>query len=83
MAENEENNQETAAAPGIDQPGGPQFALQRIYLKDASFESPRSPLCFRVSGSRRSTSTLRREIRNFRTMCGSGFGVDGRGYPGR
>ena len=25
---------------------GPQFMLQRIYLKDASFESPRSPLVF-------------------------------------
>ena len=46
MAENEENNQETAAAPGIDQPGGPQFALQRIYMKDSSFESPRSPVVF-------------------------------------
>ncbi len=46
MAENEENKQETAAAPGIDQSGGPQFALQRIYLKDSSFESPRSPVVF-------------------------------------
>jgi len=25
---------------------GPQFSLQRIYLKDLSFESPRSPLVF-------------------------------------
>jgi preprotein translocase subunit SecB len=44
MAENEENNQETAATS--DQPQGPQFALQRIYLKDSSFESPRSPAVF-------------------------------------
>lgn len=43
MAENEENTQETAAAP---QQEGPQFALQRIYLKDSSFESPRSPAVF-------------------------------------
>lgn len=43
MAENEENNQAAAAA---EQPEGPQFALQRIYLKDSSFESPRSPVIF-------------------------------------
>ena len=43
MAENEGNTQETAAA---EQPAGPQFALQRIYLKDSSFESPGSPAVF-------------------------------------
>ena len=26
---------------------GPKFALQRIYIKDASFESPKAPDCFR------------------------------------
>lgn len=46
MAE-EENNTEQAAAPAEGaQPEGPQFALQRIYLKDCSFESPRSPKVF-------------------------------------
>jgi preprotein translocase subunit SecB len=30
-----------------EQDAGAQFALQRIYLKDASFESPRSPGSFR------------------------------------
>jgi len=45
MAENDENNQ-AAAAAGQEQPTGPQFALQRIYLKDSSFESPRSPAVF-------------------------------------
>lgn len=45
MAENDANNQ--AAAPaGSEEATGPQFALQRIYLKDASFESPRSPAVF-------------------------------------
>ena len=45
MAENENNN--PAAAPQAAQAAtGPQFALQRIYLKDSSFESPRSPLVF-------------------------------------
>ena len=47
MADNEENTQNNSEA-GADaqQEAGPQFALQRIYLKDASFESPRSPLVF-------------------------------------
>lgn len=46
MAENEGNNPETAAAPVADQAEGPQFAVQRLYLKDSSFESPRSPAVF-------------------------------------
>jgi preprotein translocase subunit SecB len=44
MAENEQTNEKAAAA--TDKPEGPQFALQRIYLKDSSFESPRSPAVF-------------------------------------
>lgn len=52
MAENEENPTAAAAAPqGTNQATGPQFALQRIYLKDSSFESPRSPLIFQVKWS--------------------------------
>lgn len=43
MAENENNQDNTAA---VNEPQGPVFALQRIYLKDASFESPRSPNVF-------------------------------------
>ena len=59
MAENETNEQneqnggaaadapEQAAQPqGQADPNAPQFALQRIYLKDFSFESPRSPGVF-------------------------------------
>lgn len=59
MAENEQNeqgeqNEQTTAAPeqaAAQQqpqadPNAPQFALQRIYLKDFSFESPRSPGVF-------------------------------------
>lgn len=42
----EENTENTEAAPATDQPQGPGFALQRLYLKDASFESPRSPQVF-------------------------------------
>ena len=44
MAEND-NNQNGAAQAA--QPKGPMFALQRIYLKDCSFESPKSPDVFR------------------------------------
>ncbi len=57
MAENESNeqgeqNQQTGAPQQAAQqqpqqdPNAPQFALQRIYLKDFSFESPRSPGIF-------------------------------------
>lgn len=46
MAENENNEQAAAPQQAGDQAQGPQFALQRIYLKDSSFESPRSPLVF-------------------------------------
>ena len=46
MADNEENQQPNEQAAADQQSAAPQFALQRIYLKDASFESPRSPLVF-------------------------------------
>ncbi len=46
MADTEDTNPDATAAPANDQPEGPQFALQRIYLKDSSFESPRSPTVF-------------------------------------
>jgi len=50
MAENQDTTQ--TVPPGSNSQGqpqgqsGPQFALQRIYLKDSSFESPRSPAAF-------------------------------------
>lgn len=37
-----ENDQAAAA----EQPQGPQFSIQRIYVKDVSFESPNSPQVF-------------------------------------
>ncbi len=46
MAENEGNTPEAAGAQVADQREGPKFAVQRIYLKDCSFESPRSPAVF-------------------------------------
>jgi preprotein translocase subunit SecB len=39
---NEENNQAAAA----EQEAAPQFAVQRIYVKDISFETPNSPEIF-------------------------------------
>ena len=46
MAEEENTPQPAAAGEGAAQQEGPQFGLQRIYLKDSSFESPRSPDIF-------------------------------------
>lgn len=43
MAENDQN----PAAAGENQASQPQFALQRIYVKDISYESPKSPMIFR------------------------------------
>lgn len=44
MAENESNNPQAGNAEA--QAAQPQFAMQRIYIKDLSFESPRSPSVF-------------------------------------
>ncbi len=48
MAEDEQTNEEGTAAQNTDEQKGPNFALQRIYLKDASYESPRSPATFQT-----------------------------------
>ena len=47
MAENNQDSPQGAAAANTDQPiQGPNFSLQRLYLKDSSFESPGSPAVF-------------------------------------
>jgi len=46
MAEDQNNLQAGAAPEGATTDEGPQFGLQKIYLKDSSFESPRSPAVF-------------------------------------
>ena len=50
MADNDQptspDSAQNGAAADEQQPVAPQFALQRLYLKDASFESPRSPAVF-------------------------------------
>lgn len=43
--EGKPENQPEAADPNAE--AGAKFALQRIYIKDSSFESPKSPDCFR------------------------------------
>lgn len=44
MAEQQPDNANGAAAPA--QPAGPQFSVEKIYVKDVSFESPKSPQVF-------------------------------------
>lgn len=46
MAEEDNNPQPAVAGEGTQEPTGPQFGMQRIYIKDSSFESPRTPLIF-------------------------------------
>lgn len=36
----------------------PQFAIQRIYTKDVSFETPNSPAIFQKNGNQKSSLTL-------------------------
>jgi len=48
MADDNTTPQDSAEAAGGEQAQGPQFALQRVYLKDSSFESPRSPQIFQA-----------------------------------
>lgn len=49
MAEENDQNQQDSQAAAAQQEGGPQtrFGVQRVYLKDASFEAPESPEAFR------------------------------------
>lgn len=47
MAENDNANTQAAQGGQNNEQQGPMFALQRIYLKDASFESPKAPDVFK------------------------------------
>ncbi len=62
MAEKDTGNQSgeaaTATATG-DAKQGPNFALQRLYLKDASFESPASPGTFQGQWSPKVTFDIK------------------------
>ena len=61
MAENDNNENGNTAnnlEQAVNQPQGPVFAMQRIYLKDASFESPRSPETFQGQWSPKITFSV-------------------------
>lgn len=64
MAENEDSNPEAAAAPETPAAEGPQFAVQRVFLKDSSFESPRSPVVFQSNW----TPTINFDIKTRHTI---------------
>lgn len=68
MAENEQ------AAAGNENQNQPQFALQRIYVKDLSFESPNSPTVFQDQWKPQvnldlNTSTTRSVITSTKWSC--------------
>lgn len=46
-----DDNQNKPAANGADDQPAVQFSLQRIYVKDLSFESPKSPAVFQTQWS--------------------------------
>ena len=67
MADNDQTN-EQPAAQGAEQQG-PNFSLQRLYLKDASFESPNSPTHSAAdNGDRKSHSISRAKIASCRMI---------------
>jgi len=47
----------------------PQFALQRLYLKDISFESPNSPEVFRQQWSPKVKLDVTWAQRRLQTIC--------------
>jgi len=46
-AKSEDQPKDQSAVTNPNAEAGAKFALQRIYIKDSSFESPKSPDCFR------------------------------------
>ena len=47
MTENQNNGSASASANSTDQQLQQEFAIQRIYIKDMSFEAPKTPQIFR------------------------------------
>ena len=43
-----DENQNEVTETAQEEQAGPQFAIQRIYTKDVSFETPNSPAVFRL-----------------------------------
>ena len=50
MSDQEATNANGAAGAVPEQPAGPQFTVEKIYVKDVSFESPKSPHAFAEQG---------------------------------
>ncbi|MGY0613003.1 MULTISPECIES: protein-export chaperone SecB [unclassified Luteimonas] len=50
MSEQEATNANGAAGAAPEQPAGAQFTVEKIYVKDVSFESPKSPQTFSEQG---------------------------------
>jgi len=50
MSDQEATNANGAAGAAPEQPTGPQFTVEKIYVKDVSFESPRAPQAFGEQG---------------------------------
>ncbi len=50
-------DQPNNGAVANEEENAPQFSLQRIYVRDLSFEAPKSPAIFRQDGPRLSAST--------------------------
>ena len=50
MSEQEATNANGAAGAAPGQSAGPQFTVEKIYVKDVSFESPKAPQAFAEQG---------------------------------
>ena len=50
MSDQEATNANGAAGAATEQPAGPHFTVEKIYVKDVSFESPRAPQSFVEQG---------------------------------
>ena len=50
---NEENTNPVANGNGGADPGGPQLTVQKVYIRDASFEAPGAPHIFQEQGQSR------------------------------
>ena len=66
MAEDNSNN--SGAVPGTaEEPSGAQFSLQKLYLKDVSFESPGAPMIFQEQGEQQLQLNLAQRVQTLGT----------------
>ena len=62
MAEQETPNGAAAPVPAADAPEGATFTVEKIYLKDVSFEAPGAPQVFNESGQPNLQMTLSQKV---------------------